>query len=1126
MKVNSFVKISERLAKSANVERDSEKVSFENYVITGRVQDLLRQMAKGMISPKAGRAFSITGPYGTGKSSFAIFLNALFSDTDSSSFQEAIEALEKVDASLAEDWRLGRNSMGAPSSEPLRAFSTAEREPLVWTIAKAVGASIKESALVATDVSKSDLLNPSSGIVDAANLKRLLLTIAKSQPVVILIDEFGKNLQTFGETGAAGDPYLLQELAEASQGVDAAPIILVTMQHLAFDEYVSDMGNLHRREWSKIQGRFHDVGFVESAEQTHHLIASAFERLSADAPQEIHNWYLENRDNIRDVVNPDLAERAYPLHPLAMAALPELCNRYGQNERTLFSFIAGEEPNSLKTLLGSLKIDGVSLPFVGLSALYDYFLSSASSFIAASNSASRWLEIELRLRDYKGQLSEIDETVLKSIAVLNLVSSGGSLRASQSNLVEMAVGPRGNQISEVEVTEALKRLADASIVTYRDFADEWRIWKGSDFDIRSSIETARIRAQGLSTFEMLSGTVSNDWVIAGRSSQQSGILRVFDKIIASQNPSLDDCLPKSGATDGTLVLVLEGSWKLPELPTNHRPIIVGEAGDPKSLRFSAIEVYATASALGEVKARAFDEVAFRELSERLTVAKLSLQSEIETQWSASKSRWLKVINNVPTELEGQRTISELLSTVVDQVYTDSPVISNEMIARRDLTTQGSKARRVLAEAIIRAQHLERLGLHGYGPEVAMYRAILEASGMHRSIDGIWQLTVPSEPKWLNVWEALEQIAAQSEDQRLNLSSVEKVLSTAPFGLKAGLIWLITVVYLQANSQDVALYEYGSIVLNMDDAIVERLLKNPGVFSMRKTGVRLGARRQITEQIAMQFGIPGGAEASFMSVVRVLFKQFQQLPPIAFNLKQGISLQSAAIREAFKSASEPDKLIFVDVPEALGLPSVAVSQKELSAADRKSFVNGLANVILEVQGIYPRLLEDIESRLKAAFDVEGDLSEIRGKLSESSSELDLAASNSLVKTLATAFARQHVTDQEWLANIAMIIAEGLPPRQWVDDSILKFESELKNYSVAWRSTLALAKVGSRTTQRAISFMTSDGSLETRVTDLASVSSGSISKELKALTQKLESSGMTYTEAAVLIAALSLEGNVGG
>jgi hypothetical protein len=48
----------------------------------------------------------------------------------------------------------------------------------------------------------------------------------------------------------------------------------------------------------------------------------------------------------------------------------------------------------------------------------------------------------------------------------------------------------------------------------------------------------------------------------------------------------------------------------------------------------------------------------------------------------------------------------------------------------------------------------------------------------------------------------------------------------------------------------------------------------------------------------------------------------------------------------------------------------------------------------------------------------------------------------------------------------------------------------------------------------------------VTDLASISSVSISKELKALIHKLESSGMTYSEAAVLIAALSLEGNVGG
>ena len=43
----------------------------------------------------------------------------------------------------------------------------------------------------------------------------------------------------------------------------------------------------------------------------------------------------------------DLAASCYPLHPLAVEALPELCSRYGQNDRTLLSFVFGGGPGTV-----------------------------------------------------------------------------------------------------------------------------------------------------------------------------------------------------------------------------------------------------------------------------------------------------------------------------------------------------------------------------------------------------------------------------------------------------------------------------------------------------------------------------------------------------------------------------------------------------------------------------------------------------------------------------------------------------------------------------------------------------------------------------------------------------------
>ncbi len=1120
MKISEFVSVSERLAKSANVERDSAEASFDSYIVTGRVQDVLRQFVKGMENPKAGRAFSITGPYGTGKSSFAIFLNALFSPIESPEFLGAISHLSKVDVALAEAWTTGRNKISPSQEAPLRSFGTAEREPLVWTIAKSLvrDADLEDISLVG--LAESDLANPRQGKVDAASLKRLILEIASKKPVVLLIDEFGKNLQTFGETGAAGDPYLLQELAEASQGTRALPIFIVTMQHLAFDEYVSELGNVQRREWSKIQGRFHDVGFVESAEQTHFLIATAFSRTSSRVESDIETWYRANRHSFREIVDPALAEASYPLHPLAMAALPELCNRYGQNERTLFSFLAGDEPKTLRTILKNLDVEPGNLPFVGLGDVYDYFLGAAASFIAASNSASRWLEIELRLRDYKGQLPELDEKLLKAIAVLNLVSAGGALRASQDNLLSLATSDYG---STEEVQAALNRLAKDSIITYRDFADEWRIWKGSDFDVRSSIEAARMRSQSLSTFDLMSDLLETNHLVAGRNSQNSGILRVFSQKLSQTKVDVDSIDPGQEDIDGVVLLQIGDDWTMPKLQENHIPVVIGEAFNPDSIRMSAVEVYATASALSEAK-RNLDEVAFNELSERLAIAKLKLQLEVATQWSAQNSKWVLIRDNKAQNLANERTMSELLSKVSDQVYPAAPRVANEMISRRDLTSQGSMARRVLAEALIAQSGLPLLGLTGFGPEVSIYKAIFETTGIHKQTpSGDWEISDPTNPQWLGVWNAISDVAKASADNRTNLVAFEQVLGAAPFGLKAGLIWLLVLAYLEANKEDVALYEYGSLVLTLDDAVAERLLKNPGVFSLRLTGVTFGARNQIVSTLGEKWQMPGGADVKFMTLIRQLSKLFSSLPPYVFNVKKGLDPATKSVIEVFKNAPEPDQLVFVDIPEALGVQLIPVDADLMSEQALKAYVNGLAAAVGKARSLYDELLAEIESAIGTNFGVVGTLSEKRLLLESEAKDVRVEALNLSLSSLASAFKRQHITDIEWLANLAMIMTDGLPPRQWTDESILIFRNTVKDWSRAWIGVTALAG-NEGANSRAVTLTFPDGTADTRVVDLSHSANKAAKSDVLELIGKLTSSGLSRQMAAAAVAAIALNENV--
>src|SRR5690606_12738529 len=120
--------------------------------------------------------------------------------------------------------------------------------------------------------------------------------LTKRQPVLLVIDELGKNLEYFASSKGDGDPFLLQELAEMTQGEEAAPLVIITLQHLSFDEYVQTSSTARRREWSKIQGRFQDIPYVETPAQSGRLIASALQQSDALA-RAARQWVSDHRDS-------------------------------------------------------------------------------------------------------------------------------------------------------------------------------------------------------------------------------------------------------------------------------------------------------------------------------------------------------------------------------------------------------------------------------------------------------------------------------------------------------------------------------------------------------------------------------------------------------------------------------------------------------------------------------------------------------------------------------------------------------------------------------------------------------------------------------------------------------------
>lgn len=1123
-----YVSTNSRFSRSANIERDHGGSAINGYIPTGRAIDVIARVAGGLADSSVGRTFSITGPHGGGKSSLIVFLDSLLAASTTPEFKTAHAVLDSIDPAVDHRLRQAMRTVKGGRSGFIRAFATAANEPVAATIARALYSGAvqrlgKNQALVPA------LFGSAPTSVEASQVKDVAQRMATTHPLLLVIDEFGKNLEYFAASGSHGDPFLLQELAELTQGENALPLLIITLQHLSFDEYVQGSSTARRREWAKVQGRFQDIPYIETAAQSRRLITSAFNR-TPDFRAAADEWLSSVRPILEEHGLRDIAEdasSAAPLHPLALAVLPDLCSRYGQNERTLFSFLAGSEPAALPQFLrDNAWQPGEPIPMAGLDMLYDYFLESSSSMIGVADGASRWIEIETRIRDTYG-LTSPQLKALKAIGVMNLISSGGRIRASKA-LLSLALAD-DSRVDDVD--QLLDSLVDKGLVTFRAFSDEYRVWQGSDYNLRRVVDNARHHLASASVLELLKCSFGLDPLIAGRHSQITGVLRVFGRQFSAVAAPENDFDP---SWDGVVRYLAEPVEDIGSLSSSSdgRPVVYVVPQDISIVREAAIEAAALSSALQSAESEEADWVARRELSERLASSQHHLHNVVSAAWDAN-AEWV-LAGSHDRVLDPTQGLSALLSQVADKAYPDTPHIANEMIARRELTSQGAKARRFLIDALLTHESSEAFGIGGYGPDRAIYEAVFRKPGIHRqTVSGEWALHDPTEASWKPLWNQMNTEFDSASQTRAELADIAANLALPPIGIKNGIIPLVLIAGLVRRKHEIAVYEHGSLVLDIDDAIAERLTKNISHFTIKNTMTRSGKRADVISSLVARLRIRssvGERTPTFLNVATALFRELRVLPPYAQRTRQHLSPQAIAVREAFHHAAEPDVLIFETLPEILGFDSFTGRGKlSVEIADR--YADTLANTLRELRDQYPNLLQTIQDDLAAATAAGGNLSELKRVLEADATRLAGHVLEPRLKAFVGALVRR-LDDRAWLENVAMVVSEGQAPRVWTDDIANRFHLKVVELGGALRRTSALlherladrVKQGYSTSRMTLTLP--DGTETFELLSLTTAQKQAVDGPFEQMIKDLTDGGLSRSAACrMLMARLAIEHEVG-
>lgn len=1054
------IAVAPRFARSANLERDATRLEpLQGYVVTARALDVAERVAATAAAGAAGGAWSLTGPYGSGKSSLGLLLDAAFGPPGDAR-RMAEQLIGDASDSVGRLVREAHERHGTGAGGFHRGLVTARRESLSRTVLRALDSAVRraygtpppaerfaatDSLTAALDDAASD--DPRRAGPSATSLVEIARCLAGDRPLLLILDEFGKNLEA-ADDSAANDPYLLQRLAEAGQG-SGLPIFLLTLQHLSFEDHLAGADSPQRREWAKVQGRFEDIAYVESAAQTRALIGTAFEIPGASLQDRIGRWAHREaaemgRLGVAEMADPGTVASCYPLHPLAALVLPELCGRYGQHERTLFAFLTGADAASAVSFLNKTSLpERGPLPSLGLDAVYDYFIAGGGSAAAAVGRSSRWAEIATRLRDAHG-LTERQERVAKSVAVLNLVSATGSIRASEAMLARTGPG----------AARTLGELEAAGILIYRRFADEYRVWQGSDVDIERLLESAGEQVATRSLVDVLSGIDPLAPQVAARHSAEHGTLRVFSRRYVD---GIEPVEPPTASSpyDGEVLVVVGKDRTLLEtiriggLTTGAKPLVAAIPDDVGPLDAAAREVARVTTAL-EDPSVAEDWVARRELGERLALAQSALEGARSTALGVAACRWVLLEEGGGCELPAGRG-SAALSAAADLAYTSTPPVRNEMLNRSALTSQGAKARRELLTAMIEHGSERDLGLSGFGPEVAMYRAFLSRTGLHAADSPSEPgFRAPSDPQLLPAWGVFAVQLDRAKRRRVNLDDVIAALRSPPIGMKAGPVAVFVTAGLLARADDVALYEHGTFKPLLTADVSERMVRNPGHFDIKCFANTTGARRQVIETLATRLGVePLRARRRVANVVAVVSHLVGRVRRLDNYTRRTGSLAAAAagVRDLLLEATEPDDLLFRDLPSILDCPEVAPDARTYPCAD--TYAAALGEAVDELEACLDDLLADLHQLLLTSS------GETSGKaVSGQAAALEGEVLDSEVRAFVGALANDAADgDADWISAIAAVVARKAPA-EWRDDDRERFRRELPQRLAAFGRLVAL------------------------------------------------------------------------
>lgn len=621
----------------------------------------------------------------------------------------------------------------------------------------------------------------------------------------IMYDEFGRFLQNVPVNQIYQTMQDIQDLAElADHGSDNFHIMYITHKNLR--HYFLKYSEEYRNEFQRIEKRY-NIYHIENDGATYiRLIQNAINELygRGDISENRQRTYISylRKFPIFPGLNQVEIERlviqgAYPMHPVALSLLPNVSSLFGQNERTLFTFLESRQIGGLMYFITKKQGEVYTAAH-----LFDYFFPNIEELELEEGVEE--LGIYQKILKKVPNLDSQHLAVLKFITLWNITGFQATYPLT-SDLIAFAMDWR-----EDEVRIVLNELARNKAIRFNSILGYWELFEGSGLDVEEVIEE-KIKGFYLKKDKklgILEEHLEKKFYLANEYNDTKSMTRFASVRLLFGSDILTEGLPSvsvNDRADAIVYLILLDN-------KNERDRVIEKLQMYRDLdRLYCVPNFSYELLGNQVEV--FELISNILLKDKeLLKTDPNLKKELvlkkeETAFVIRKflSRytdfneelvWIVAgeIRHIPNEF----VLEKILSDAMMKLYPLTPEVRNDSYNRRSVNRVQWKAGCSVIDHVLEYWHSPQFNIKGNGPDYLLYATIFKNNDLD-----LEKLNEISNQNFKVMRDKLVQLL--NDDPTGSLQSFKDIFSNPPFGVREPLIPIYFVSLLRDKWDHLSFY---------------------------------------------------------------------------------------------------------------------------------------------------------------------------------------------------------------------------------------------------------------------------------------------------------------------------------